>query len=83
MENSQHLHCTLLFLFFNLISIHVCILMCMCMCMCIHVHLAFSLQVSGRAIQSSHQAASLLGTWSPGLHKNRLCDCVMLYFSSP
>lgn len=81
MENSQHLHCTLLFLFLNLISIHVCILMCMCMC--IHVHLAFSLQVSGRAIQSSHQAASLLGTWSPGLHKNRLCDCVMLYFSSP
>lgn len=47
------------------------------------LHLAFSLQVSGRAIQSSHQAASLLGTWSPGLPKSLLCDCVMLYFSSP
>ena len=30
------------------------------------LHLAFSFQVSERAIQSSHQAASLLGTWSQG-----------------
>ena len=42
------------------------------MCMCIHVHLAFSLQVSGRAIQSSHQAAS--HSWEHGAQ-----GCIRIY----